>query len=1117
MNHDVMECLSVTMRGILVAASLGFLAACGGGGGSNSQPTQNAQAQTNQASTSTTNTAGQNQASGCSTTVVSDAISSVHWPGTNWTSAEPQSQGLCPDEISDALDYAFALGNDTGAVLIIKNGYLVEERYSANKQKSDLVTSWSVAKSFTSALVGRAIDEGYIKGLDQPLGDFLSSWSESPKGSITLHHLLTVRTALELLNDDDEDGVPDGGPLYNSADQLALSLDRPLIGEPGEKLYVYSNSDVMIAGEVVRQATGASVRDYLQLGLGQRIGFEGEWWTDTSDQVMSYCCLDATPRNFARFGLLFARDGKWNAEQLLSNAWINESTLPAKGGNYGFYWWPIGNGGFAALGVQGQLIAIYPDEDLVILRFGNYERMGDGSTVKEGANYHRTSEPANFEVSEFLRLVREALPETTAIGGPSGVVPVADAGKDQVALSNSQITLSGGNSSHSLGDPLTYDWELVSKPANSTAIITGIGEIVSFVGDQTGDYKINLTVSNGRVSSTTQAITVTVVNDRNLLLSGTSAGMWPSYSGNLSSSKYSPLSLINKENVSNLEVSWRWRSPDNELTTFQNSVFEATPLMIDGVLYTSTSFSQVAAIDAENGETLWVFDPQSYNYGRPPNNGFLHRGVSYFESEKGKSIYIATGDARLIALDAVSGKPRLDFGSLGNGTVDLLDGVPRLNADTTRLDNVHDQPDVPDMAGVVSQLGNSSPATICNDVLIVGTQVHDGEVLPPSPPGDVKGFDLNSGELLWTFHTVPREGELGVETWEDESWKTNGNTNVWAPMSADEELGMVYLPVSCPTNNYYGGRRHGDNLFANSVVALDCATGIRQWHFQTVHHDIWDYDLPAAPNLIDIRVDDSNIKALAQVSKQGFVYVFNRETGEPVWPIIETAVPASTVPGEKAAPTQPIPTKPPPFVRQGSLREDLADPASAENYDVGPLYTPPNTKGLIVTPGEGGGANWGGASYDPTSQMLYVAGFGPLTHLVKLVNGGQEDFYYVFPDLFFGPNTGSPYSDGKGSTITAYDMNLGEIKWQVAGAADETVIGNSASMVSGELLYYKNSSLQTLNVFDKVNGSLLRSIPLGGRPTGVPMTYEINGKQMVVIALGRQDEVMELVGLSLKE
>jgi quinoprotein glucose dehydrogenase len=1015
------------------------------------------------------------------------------------------------------MDYAFAAGNDTGAVLIIKNGYLVAERYSPTRNRNSLVTSWSVAKSITSALVGAAFDDNYLTSVDQSMAEFIPAWANTDKASITIDHLLTVRTALRLIQDDNNDGIPDGSDFYLGANQLALSIDRVLDGTPGDQLYTYSNSDVMLAGEVVHVATQKQADEYLHERIGETIGFDGEWWTDAADNVLTYCCLDATARDFARFGWLFASEGNWNGQQLLSETWINQSTSPALSGTYGYYWWPFGAGAYAALGVQGQMIVIYPELDLVILRFGNYTRTGDGSTVRADGNFHTTTEPMNFDLGVFVTEVLEDLGiEDSPLQNPANNMPMADAGRDQSVMLFSTVTLFGGNSADSDNDSLLFDWQVTARPTDGHSAIIGSGDAVNFTADVLGTYEFLLTVTDEFGAESTDTVSINVTNTRSLLTDGTSTGMWPNYAGNLSSNKYSPLSQINRDNLNELEIAWRWRSPDNDLTSFQNSVFEPTPLMIDGVLYTSTSFSQVAAIDAETGQSIWIYDPQSYQYGRPPNNGFLHRGVSYDEANGRKTIYMPTGDARLIALDAISGKPLQSFGSSGTGTVDLLDDVPRLDPDAMILNSVHDQPDVPDLAGVVAQIGNTSPGVICNDVLIVGSSIHDGEVLPPSPPGDVRGFDLVTGELKWTFHTVPREGEFGIDTWDDDSWQTNGNTNVWAPMSADEELGQVYLPVSCPTNNYYGGRRPGDNLFANSIVALNCETGERTWHFQTVHHDIWDYDLPAAPNLIDITVSGQSIKALAQVSKQGFVYVLDRETGEPVWPIVETAVPASTVPGEITSPTQPIPTKPPPFVKQGSSLDNLINSASAAGLDVGPLFTPPTTNGLIITPGEGGGANWGGASFDPTTQRLYVAGFGPLTHKVTMTFGNLANFYYGRPELFFGPSTGSPYP-GLGSAITAYDMNEGEILWQVAGDTNQSVIGNSATMIAGDLLYYKNSSLGTLNVFDKSNGALLRRIALGGRPTGSPMTYSLNGRQYIVIALGRQDELMELVALSLPE
>ncbi|MCZ6618082.1 MAG: hypothetical protein O7E57_08105, partial [Gammaproteobacteria bacterium] len=287
----------------------------------------------------------------------------------------------------------------------------------------------------------------------------------------------------------------------------------------------------------------------------------------------------------------------------------------------------------------------------------------------------------------------------------SNNVPVADGGLDQVAIQGSVVTLYGGRSADADGDSLTFDWSLIERPADSFATIGGAGKTVTINVDELGAYVIDLSVNDGVDDSPVDRVTIDVILSRSLLADGTANGMWPNYLGNLSGNKYSPLDQINENNVADLHVVWRWRSPDNDLTAFQNSAFEATPLMIDGVLYASTSFSQVVAIDAVTGETLWIHDPQSYNYGRPPNNGFLHRGVAYAEHDGVKTIYLATGDARLIALNAVSGEPLETFGSLGNGSVDLLEDVPRLNASTTPLDDVHDQPDIPDLAGVVTQVG----------------------------------------------------------------------------------------------------------------------------------------------------------------------------------------------------------------------------------------------------------------------------------------------------------------------------------------------------------------------------------------------------------------------------
>jgi glucose dehydrogenase len=440
-------------------------------------------------------------------------------------------------------------------------------------------------------------------------------------------------------------------------------------------------------------------------------------------------------------------------------------------------------------------------------------------------------------------------------------------------------------------------------------------------------------------------------------------GEWRSYGGTPTNAKYSPLDQVNAANVRQLRIAWRWTSPDHgvmernpRIETFVN---EGTPVMIGGMLYVSTSLSQVAAIDALTGRTAWVYDPKIYEAGTPANLGFVHRGVAHWTDGREARIVVGTGNAYLIALDAKTGQPISTFGT--SGRIDLTEGLGR------PVNRRH--------------YTVTSPPTIVGDIVIVGSSIQDWPSRKDMPPGDVRGFDVRTGKHLWTFRTVPRDGDVGTETWENESWKHTGATNVWSIMSVDEGLGYVYLPVSTPANDYYGGHRHGDNLFAESLVCLDARTGARVWHFQMVHHGLWDYDLPAAPNLVDITVKGQRIKAVAQVTKHGFAFVFDRITGRPVWPIEEREVAPSRVPGENASPTQPFPTRPLPFERQGITVDDVIDFTPElrrqaltilDRYDHGPLFTPPSERGTVALPGVGGGANWAGAAFDPEHDRLYV-------------------------------------------------------------------------------------------------------------------------------------------------
>ena len=604
-------------------------------------------------------------------------------------------------------------------------------------------------------------------------------------------------------------------------------------------------------------------------------------------------------------------------------------------------------------------------------------------------------------------------------------------------------------------------------------------------------------------------------------------GEWRAFGADPGNTKYSPLDQITRENFADLEIAWRWTSTSTEVTDQRENLrvgqFRATPLMIGGLVYVSTELSQVAALDAGTGTTVWTYDPRAYErLERPANSGWQHRGVSYWEDDDSDDarIFIATHDLQLVALNARTGALYPGFGE--NGSVDLSDTLGR-PVDPARI-------------------SHSSPVAIVRDTVVVGSVVTDRTETREAPPGHVRGYDARTGRMKWIFHTIPQGDDFGNDTWENDSWRYTGHTNVWSTMAVDEELGYVYLPVGTPTNDFYGGMRRGDNLFAESIVCLDAETGQRVWHFQAVHHGLWDYDFPTAANLVDITVDGRPIKALAQVSKQAFTYVFDRMTGEAVWPIEERAVPAGDVPGEWYSPTQPFPTRPAPYDRQGVAVDDLIDFTPelraealvlSERARLGPLFAPPTVRGdkpFILMPGDAGGANWPGAAVDPDTGRLYIPSHTRLrvAELIKYelpatVGYAPETWVTGLPGPQGLPLVKPPYK-----RITAIDLNSGDHAWMSPhgdGPRNHPALrelnlpplgGGGGALYSGPLLtktllivnhggrdVEEDADVaRAITAYDKDTGAYVGSVALPEPPWGNPVTYLDDGTQYIVVATG---------------
>ena len=579
---------------------------------------------------------------------------------------------------------------------------------------------------------------------------------------------------------------------------------------------------------------------------------------------------------------------------------------------------------------------------------------------------------------------------------------------------------------------------------------------------------------------------------------------WPGVGNDPGCMRYSRLDQINRSNVKKLKPAWTYHT--DELKGREGKTIECTPIVVDGVMYITTGYLRVVALNAATGKVLWQFDPlKDHPFAYRPASGGVNRGCTYWSDGRpdgDRRIIHGTSDGRLFSLDAKTGKLDPKFGDGG-------------------IRNLRKELD-PKVAG--RSYGPTSAPAIWKDTIIVGVSCDEGPGL--SAPGDIRAFDVRTGAQVWRFRTVPRPGELGNETWVGDSWTDRGAANAWGGLSVDPDRGLVFAGLGSAAFDFYGGDRHGDNLFANCTIAIDARTGKRVWHFQTLHHDVWDHDLPVYPNLVKVEHNGKAIDAVAQVTKTGFVFLFDRETGKPLFEIKEKPVPASDVPGEKASPTQPVPVKPPPISDQSLDETNVTDIGKANRASVlaqlrkirsGPASNPPSLQGTVVVPGFHGGANWSGASFDPTTGLLYVNS-NNVANIITLKETNSSDksrygSYVTTGYIPFHDHEGYSAMKPPWGILNAVNLNTGEFAWRVPlgehveltargvpRTGTETFGGSIVT--AGGLVFIAGTKDERIHAFDKKTGELLWEHPLPAGGYATPATYEVNGRQYLVIAAG---------------